>query len=931
MRWGRFIGGIVLVWIFSFFSPQVEAQSQFVYPGQRVVGFTTTGISANEEGDIITDNDHLATILSTFPSLTVQQLSAQSFLFSLPNETEANDLQDRLASLPETRYIEPNYLVGATFTPNDPLYNQQWNFTKVKASQAWDYDTSSPTHGGDPSVIVAVLDTGVAYQAYTDPNPAKCLVENPGNCLSAGAEYAKAPDFSATNFTTGYDFVNEDTHPNDDNGHGTHVSSTIAETTHNSLGAAGLAYHSTIMPVKVLARDGYGTTADIAQGIDYARTHGADIISMSLGTSSYSQALTDAVNDAIAQGILVVAATGNANSSTLLYPARTSGVIAVGATGNTTQNTRASYSNYGQNIALVAPGGDGSSSIIQQGFTNLDGDSLPADFTTFGYVGYQGTSMATPHVSAALALFLAAGADPADAKGVLTETAKDLGSSGYDLEYGYGLLDIDAGLSVITTDVTPPVSSASLSPSSPNGQNGFYSTAPQMTLSASDDAAGVSAIFYRINSGSWQTYSSAVTLPKGNITVEYYAEDLADNIESAHSFEVKIDTLAPTVTITYPFAGSSTGNRRHYIVGVSRDDDSGIAEVTVNGRLAFRDGNTYSGVLTLGPGLNTVTVKATDQAGLVSTATDTMNYDVWVNLLSAPLSNHSPTVRTLRQDGSLLWETMAYAPNFTGGVNITSGDIDRDGLMEFVSAPASSGGPHIRVFSSRGALEYQFMAYAPSYRGGVSIATCDLDGDGRDEIIVGTGAGKAPQVRIFSGGGLYGQFYAYPSYFRIGLSVACGDVTGDAIPEIVVAPISNGGPHVRVFNGSGGLVSQFFAYPSYFRIGLDLAVGDVDGNGVSEIVVAPLSNGGPHVRVFNASGEVQSQFFAFAENFRGGVRIASADVNADGADDIIVGAGIGGGPHLRVFDGNGSVIEQMFTFDPAFRGGISVGANFEPR
>lgn len=325
----------------------------------------------------------------------------------------------------EVEYVEPNYIAYAFNVPNDPYYRYQWHldnpvFGGVSAEEAWDLANGE-------GVVVAVVDTGVAYENYTQ---------------SRSRRYEKAPDLAGTCFVQGYDFVNKDTHPNDDSGHGTHITGTIAQTTDNNLGVAGLAYKSCIMPVKVLGADGSGTYANVAAGIRYAVDKGAKVINLSLGGPSSSQTLLDAVKYAAEKGSLVVAAAGNEAKETLSYPAAYNDyVVAVGATRY--DETLAFYSSYGEGLDLVAPGGDLNvdqnadgykDGILQQTF-----GSNPRDW---GYYFYQGTSMATPHVSATAALLASKGvSDISQIKNFLYQSAQDLGTSGYDKYFGWGLLD----------------------------------------------------------------------------------------------------------------------------------------------------------------------------------------------------------------------------------------------------------------------------------------------------------------------------------------------------------------------------------------------------------------------------------------------------------------------------------------------------------
>jgi len=279
-------------------------------------------------------------------------------------------------------------------------------------------------------------------------------------------QYEQAPDLSGTIFMSGYDYVNNDNHPNDDDGHGTHVTGTIAQTTNNSLGVAGIAFNTTIMPVKVLNSAGTGTYQMIADGIYYAVNNGADVINMSLGGSSAAVILEDAVNYAYDNGVVVIAASGNENLGQVSYPAAYNNVIAVGATQY--DETRSSYSNYGSSLDLVAPGGGGSNGVVQQTFGNTVQD--------WGYWSYQGTSMAAPHVSGVTALLLSKNSNltPSELKTILESTAEDKGDLGWDQYYGHGLLDAHAALTftpVISISVENNVfdyGTLSLSPSVAN-------------------------------------------------------------------------------------------------------------------------------------------------------------------------------------------------------------------------------------------------------------------------------------------------------------------------------------------------------------------------------------------------------------------------------------------------------------------------------
>jgi len=299
-------------------------------------------------------------------------------------------------------------------------------------------------------------------------------------------------------------------------------------------------------------------------------------------------------------------------------------------------------------------------------------------------------------------------------------------------------------------------------------------------------------------------------------------------------------------------------------------------------------------------------------------------------ILIAPYSNAQPKINITKLNGEVQSQFMAYSPNFLGGVNITTGDVDGDGQEEIIVGSGNGGGPHIRIFDNNGKLLSQFFAYDENFRGGVKVVSGDLDGDGIDEIIAGAGYGGGPQVRIFNySGHLYGQFFAYNSNFRGGVNVAVGDIDGDEKDEIITGAGYGGGPQVRIFDAHARLQSQFFAYDENFRGGVNVAVANINNSSKrlqEEIVTSPGKGGGPHIRIFTEKGEVLGQFFAFDQRFRGGVNIALIDIDNDNNSEIITAAGPGGAPHVRIYNNNGVLKESFYAYDANFKGGVSVSA-----
>ena len=340
---------------------------------------------------------------------------------------------------PEVLYAEPNGIVrttqAATLTPDDRFYKYQWNLKQINAERTWGIQK------GKTGVAVAVLDTGVAFEDYADP--------------VTHQQFRKGPDWGDTVFLPGRDFVNQDDHANDDEYHGTHVASTIAEATNNGLGMAGLAFGCAIMPVKVLDQFGEGTFSDVAAGIDYAveftqnGEHPVKVINLSLGTEGSSETIKLALDRAHNAGVLVVAAAGNSSKGTVEFPANHPQVVAVGALDG--RKEKAPYSNSGADLDLMAPGGNCDRDDDSDGTPDCVFQQMPdPDFVDEGrydrfcYCGLEGTSMATPHAAAAAALLYSQGFTQPDAvRAALEQTAERLGGApagGRNDTFGNGLI-----------------------------------------------------------------------------------------------------------------------------------------------------------------------------------------------------------------------------------------------------------------------------------------------------------------------------------------------------------------------------------------------------------------------------------------------------------------------------------------------------------
>jgi serine protease len=381
-------------------------------------------------------------------------ISGTSQVVKVAPATSTDSAAAKLEADPRVAYALPHYVARASqFVPNDPgkgspgqWVNLQWNFLDpwgIRVNGAWDNAIAAGRPGGR-GVVVAVLDTGVAYRT------------------TRNGRYRKSPDLARKRFVRGHDFVRHNSFPYDRNGHGTFITGTIAQATNNGVGVTGIAYESRIMPIRVLDFEGKGDVATIASGIRFAARHGAQIINMSFEfdiglTASQIPDVISAIRYAHRKGAVLLAAAGNAEDSRVAYPALARNVISVGAT--TERGCLAEYSNSGFGLDVVAPGG-GADAIIEgdPNCTALESsgrDIFQFTFTGIGFrsfglpSGYEGTSMAVPHVSGTIALMLGVGVlgpDPTPEAILdrLQRTARDLGKPGYDPTYGWGLVDATA-------------------------------------------------------------------------------------------------------------------------------------------------------------------------------------------------------------------------------------------------------------------------------------------------------------------------------------------------------------------------------------------------------------------------------------------------------------------------------------------------------
>ncbi|MCF8001595.1 MAG: S8 family serine peptidase [Halanaerobiales bacterium] len=358
--------------------------------GEIIVNFKT---SVNNRGIQKFEKDKG---LNRIKSLNIKNNNIK--IYKLPKTKGVLKAVERFNKLNSVKWAEPNYIYSLSYKPNDEYYNNQWGNRRVNLEAAWDIVNESR------NVKVAVIDSGII------PNH---------------------EDLEANiNFIDGKDFVDDDNEPIDEStnySHGTHVSGIIGAVGNNGIGIAGVTWRTELLPIRVFDNDDPASSVVVAEAIDYAVEQNVDIINMSFAGPNESSAIYEAIKNAYNQGIIMVAASGNAGNNEVQYPARHPETIVVGATD--VNNNITDYSNTGSNLDLVAPGGNQYGQIYSTSGINQD------------YIYLSGTSMSTPYVSGVAALLLANGVKLTSVRKRLTSTAVDLGTTGEDNIYGYGLVD----------------------------------------------------------------------------------------------------------------------------------------------------------------------------------------------------------------------------------------------------------------------------------------------------------------------------------------------------------------------------------------------------------------------------------------------------------------------------------------------------------
>jgi subtilisin family serine protease len=495
-----------------------------------------------------TPRDKMKEILANHGAVTAGEITQIKVKLIRVPEHALEKVKAALEKNPHISFVERNFIAQGAAEPNDEKYPSQWHLPKISAPDGWDMCT------GSDIAPIAIIDSGV------DPTH---------------------PDLS-DKLLSGYNFLENNTDTHDVRGHGTAVAGTAAAISNNVAGVAGVAWGNPIMPLVVLNSDNYGSYYNVARAITFAADHGIRVINLSLGGSSSSSTMQNAINYAWTKGTLIFASAANYSTSTPYYPAACEHVVAVSAT--TSSDTRASFSNYGNWIDIAAPG----VSILT---TSRGG----------GYGYWNGTSFSSPVAAGLAGLIISANPDLTNTQVVeiITQNADDLGDPGFDQYYGYGRVNVHASLvaAIGTTapepeqepDITDPLVSITYPE-----EGSTVSSSITVSVTATDNV-GVERVELYIDgalfgtSSTWphNFYWNTNDLPDGYYELSATGYDTSGNIGYSNSVTVDVhnqqeqDITPPVVSFTSPASSSADDVYLSKLVKitVSASDNIGVTRM----------------------------------------------------------------------------------------------------------------------------------------------------------------------------------------------------------------------------------------------------------------------------------------------------------------------------------------------------------------
>ena len=844
--------------------------------------------------DALLDKHHAAAVRPVFAaSASMSQIPeplAAWIAVDMTDDAATSETLNELELLNDVIVVQENRLFRLSFIPNDSLYADQYALHIINAEKAWDIQR------GDRKVIVAVIDTGIDYQ---HPELIENVWINPGEDVN-GNGFVDALDFNgldddgngfvddirgwdftdAPNYPSGGDFLERDNDPMDEHGHGTGVSGLIAAKADNQTGIAGLAHNCRVMALRSFNANGYGEEDDAASAILYAVANGAQIINMSFGDTFVSHVLNDVISYAAAQGVVLVASSGNSSTDQIHYPSGFAETISVGATDENDQ--LAGYSNFGPTVDLTAPG----SSVL-----GLDLHSA--------YRIWDGTSFSAPYVSAAAALLLSQrpGLTPEVVRSILVNSADDLGDPGWDDKFGAGRLNVSRLLTQPQHTLVH-ISEPGLDAGFSAGPIDIYGSAWSPDFSHYQLFWGQSS-----NPVSWQAIGEPAEMPvidgrlgvwsdlpeqEGDYTLKLTATTNSGQ-ETTCATRIFLDWSPPVVS-SLDFLPMLHGDGRSVLMQLVTDDlCQGSLFYSINNSdfieapLTYRTRELrYNLSQEQAQGQVKAWVQLTNSAGL-STTIDNNGHYYNLDLDASPID-----VTGFTQTDLLLpfGRLLAKTPDF-----------NQNGAPELVTSVSQNGaiGPVTMFEMSDTGMQPVFATGDPLIPRDIG----DPDGDGKMEMLCGFGFHSYLYEASLPGGFPENQTVAWEGdgaqqYWASRFADLDQDGRGEVIMRVVRPQEEGGTDQFELFENNGDDLYDFvaaFANPTpgeNFNGVPHCQIADFDGDGALEIL---LGDSDGDVFIYENSGDnsYRSTWLDSLPLLDSIGYLATGDFDGDGVQEFIVG------------------------------------------
>ncbi len=671
----------------------------------------------------------------------------------------------------DVEFVEKNYMYVAAAFPNDPFFSKQWYLDSIQAKEAWsDELLIKEARKANRESVIAILDTGVKID---HPDLKDNIWINSQEIAGDGIDNDRNGFVDDVN---GWDFVANTANPNPkfDEGyvknavsHGTIIAGIAAAVGHNGEGVAGISWHAKIMPLRVLDSKGDGNVLNVYKAIQYAIKNKADVINMSFVGDEDSDILSEVIKSAYRAGIVVVAAAGNSNPN---------------ESGIDFQKS--------ERFPICSAQSDKENYIL--GVAAINKQSKKSVFSNYG------------------------------------SNCVDISAPGEDI---FGTDVYNPSITGFSTYYNGPWSGTSLSAPMVTGALALIkSLRPDLSIEQLEAAI--------INGAMKLENSESEGLGRGKLNIK-------ESLKLALQFR--------------PGEGASTVTEQHFIVTTLGFGSFPQLKVLK------KDGTVFKSFFPFSPNFK----------GAINVGVGNIDDDPSEEIITGAGFGGGPHIRIFDIEGRLKGQFFAYEKNKRSGVNIAIGDIDGDGIFEIITGPGKGMKPEVKVFNREGKIISSFLAYNEKFLGGVNVSAGDINGDGVDEIVTGPGLGGGPHVRVFNKDGtVIQQFFAFNAESRSGVRVAVGDMNNDTFEEIITSVEGATSPLVRVYRTTDfSYISEFYAFSPDFLKGVYLAVGDYDTDGTNEIIAGAGIGGPPLVRVFDLLGNVKKQMTVHLDSYTGGARV----------------------------------------------------------